>query len=155
MNTSNQIAYKHYGFENCDNSSWTNLKEQKHGNGYLIESVICDLIAGIVLSAFTFQFYRGIEISHPVYSVLFSNIVYCVISSFISFIAMLYSYIGESCNVFWLLSIYNGSTSITVNIVSWTTIAIQRFHILISTKIENEGADVDLPRIRSISLFTN
>ena len=155
MNTSINISNKLPVFEYCDDSSWTNFIEEKHDNGFLIESVILDLIGGIVLSGCAFQFYRGIEISHPVYSVVFSNILFCVVSSFISFIAMLYSYIGKSCDIFWLLGLYNNSNSVVVNIVSWTTIAFQRYHILIATKSEDEGADLDLPRIQKISLLTN
>ena len=69
---------------------------------------------------------------------------------------MLYSYSGwQSCDIFWLLSVYNNLTAVAVNIVSWTTIAIQRYHILIASKSENKGADLDLPRIRKISLLTN
>ena len=62
---------------------------------------------------------------------------------------------GQSCDIFWLFDIYNGSTAIIVNIVSWTTIALQRYHILIATKSENKGADLDFPRVRNISILTN
>ena len=95
MNTSNNFSKILSVCEWFYNSSWSSFIQEKHDNGFLIESAILDLIAGIVLSGCAFQLYRGVEISHPVYTVLFSNILFCAVSSFISFIAMLYSYIGQ------------------------------------------------------------
>jgi hypothetical protein len=151
------FSYTSSVFDDCDNSLFNLIffSETKVQNGTLIQSIIFDLIVGIVLSGLTFQFYRGIEISHPVYSVLFSNIVFGVVSSFLSFIGVSYSYVGQSCDVLWLLTVYNDSNSIIVNIVTLTTIAYQRYTILIATKAENNTEDLDLPRTRNISLATN
>ena len=124
-------------------------------NEFLIQSTFVDLIAGIILSALTYQFYRGIEISHPVYSILFGNIVYSIVSSFISFCGAVYPYIGQSCVIFLLLNRYNIGSNFIVNIVSWTSISVLRYHLLITAKIENKHNELNLPRIRNISLIAN
>ena len=72
----------------CDNS--TMMYDFSVENGLIIQGIFLDLIPTIVLSGFAFQFYKGIEISHPVYSILFSNIVYCIVASFISFFGTIY-----------------------------------------------------------------
>ena len=123
---------------------------------FLIQSILMDLIAGIILSALIYQFYRGIEISHPVYSILYSNIVFSLVSSFISFCGAVYPYIGgQSCAVFLLLNRYNISSNVVVNIVSWTTISVLRYHLLITAKIKNKSNELNLPRIRNISLISD
>ena len=124
-------------------------------NEFLIISIFMDLIAGFILSALTYQFYQGIEISHPVYSILFGNIVFSIVSSVISFCGAVYPYIGQSCVIFWLLNRYNNGSNVIVNIVSWATISILRYHLLITAKIENKQNELNLPRIRNISLIAN
>ena len=145
MNSSKQMS---------NDSSYQCLIFVNYGNELLIQSVFLDLIGGIILCGLAYRFYQGIEISHPVYSVLFSNIVYSLISSFISFVGNVYQYIDQSCDITWLLTIYNNTNISAVTIVSWTTISILRY-LLITAKIEDKVDDLNLPRIRNISLIVN
>ena len=86
---------------------------------------------------------------------MFGNIVFSIVSSFISFCGAIYPYIGESCAIFWLLNRYNIGSNFIVNTVSWTTISVLRYHLLITTKIENKHYELNLLRIRNISLIAN
>ena len=40
-----------------------------------IHSIFLDFLAGIISSVCLHQFYRGIEISHPMYAILFNNLL--------------------------------------------------------------------------------
>ena len=81
--------------------------------------------------------------------------MFCIVSSVISFCGAIYPYIGQSCVIFWLLNRYNNGSNVIVNIVSWATISILRYHLLITAKIENKHNELNLPRIRNISLIAN
>ena len=99
-------------------------------NELLLQSIFLDIIAGSILCGFAYRFYRGIEISHPVYAILFSNIVFSLVSSFTSFIDALYPYIGQSCSILWIFTLYNLRNSVIVGIVSWTTISVLRLSLI-------------------------
>ena len=148
MNNSKTISYE--SSYRCFMAQFSIVK-----NEMLLQSIFLDIIAAIILCGFAYRFYRGIEISHPVYAVLFSNIVFSIVSSFISFIGALYLYIGQSCEILWILTLYNNTNIFIVSIVSCTTISVLRYHLLITSKIENKVDDLNLPRIKNISLVVN
>ena len=58
-----------------------------------IDSIFFDFLAGIILSVFLRQFYRGIEISHPMYAMLFNQILFSTTASFLAFLLTFLSFI--------------------------------------------------------------
>ena len=74
--------------------------------GLVISSIFFDLIAGVISSLFTYQIYRGVEISHPVYSVVFSNIMLANTLSFLTFMLIVVSYYTDCCVCHLLLEVF-------------------------------------------------
>ena len=58
-----------------------------------IHSIFFDFLAGIILSVCLRQFYRGIEISHPMYAILFNQILFSTTASFLAFLLTFLSFI--------------------------------------------------------------
>ena len=61
----------------------------KHPIIFIAVSVGFDLVPSILASIFIFVFYKGIEISHPLYAIILVNLVVSTVSSFTSFIISL------------------------------------------------------------------
>ena len=59
--------------------------------GFIGPSIFFDFFAGFVSLEFTVKMYQGIDISHPVYSVVFSNNALSTFISFAKFISLLFA----------------------------------------------------------------
>ena len=111
--------------------------------------IFFDFLAGIISSVCLRQFYRGIEISHPMYAILFSQILFSTTASFLSFLLMFLSFI-EAIPCVVALSINNilHFMYMMACIITWLAIAILRYYLL--TNQENDV--IDLPKLRKIAL---
>ena len=65
--------------------------------GFIGPSIFFDFFAGFISLQFTLKMYQGIDISHPVYSVVFSNNALSTFISFAKFISLLIATNVESC----------------------------------------------------------
>ena len=104
--------------------------EIKHG--LVISSIFFDLMAGAISSLFTYQIYRGVEISHPVYSVVFSNIMLANTLSLLTFMLIVVSYYTDCCVCHLLLEVF-GSCVFFMNYICCAVVAFLRYHLLITT----------------------
>ena len=113
----------------------------------ILQCVVFDLIPGMISTGFIYRFYQKIEISHPVYSILFTNIVFTTFLSYANFsgtilIMILYRFINI-CPIFYLFFSLNTSCPV-INIVSLMTIAILRYHFMITTKMMRVDDEVNI-----------
>ena len=124
----------------------------------ILQSVFFDVIPGMISTGFIYRFYQKIEISHPVYSILFTNIVFTTFLSYANFsgtilIMILYRFINI-CPIFYLFFSLNTSCPV-INIVSLMTIAILRYHFMITTKMMRVDDEVNIQKIRWVALAFN
>ena len=63
----------------------------------VIFSIVFDLLGSIISAIFSFHFYHGIDISHPVYSIIFTNLLYSTFVSFGSFVTVIIDCLWDSC----------------------------------------------------------
>mgnify|MGYP001376937048 CR=1 FL=1 len=116
----------------------------------VISSIFFDLIAGAISSLFTYQIYRGVEISHPVYSVVFSNNLLANILSLLMFLQVIIRYCTECCSCRYLgMALF--SCVFFMNCICWTIVAILRYHLLVTTKRRGAG-EIDMMKITRIAL---
>ena len=93
----------------------------KHPIIFIAVSIVFDLVPSILTSIFTFVFYQGIEISHPLYAIILVNLVVSTVSSFTSFIVSFINAILKHYFVGHLIYMLN-SVCIFNNIISFTII---------------------------------
>ena len=116
-------------------------------------SVIFDLIAAFLATFFTFRFYKHIEISHPLYAVIFMDIVISTATSYLVSILFLANTIIKSDIIAHLEYVFTG-TSVFNNISSFMIVAFIRYYLLVYTKATNEE-EIDMIRVKNISLMIN
>ena len=138
-------------FRSQDCESWL---EHAYGSStmLLIQSILIDLFGGIICCVYISQFYRGIEITHPIFAILFNNVIFSTVLSFASFVTTCFMYAGIlSCHS--ILTFLNTACSAAhfMNAISWVIIAILKQYLL-SLK---EDEDVDMARIRHLALGSN
>ena len=117
----------------------------------LIVSIFFDLIGGIISSLFTYQIYQGVEISHPVYSVVFSNNLLANILSFLIFLTTIVRQYMECCTcnyVAWVIY----STVFFMNCICWTIVAVLRYHLLITAKKQVDNGEIEMMKITKAAL---
>ena len=114
----------------------------------LIQSILFDFVGGILSFAYLYRFYQGIEISHPIYSILFSNIIFSTIISIASFVNVLSLFTGVSCSVVMNINGVSCFAVILLNIISWLSVALTR-HYLMTTE-QNEI--IELNKLTKIAL---
>ena len=68
----------------------------------LAHSIVFDLIAGVVSTIIVYKFYQGVEIDHPIYAIIFTNIVLSTFISFVSFLCTIFGIIVVSCIPFFI-----------------------------------------------------
>ena len=119
----------------------------------VITSIFFDLIAGATSSLFTYQIYRGIEIPHPVYSVVFSNIMLANTLSFLTFMLIVVSYYTDCCFCHFLLEVF-GSCVFFMNYIWCAVVAFLRYHLLITTAGRDDifYAGTEMTKITKIAL---
>ena len=70
------------------------------GNAYgsstmlLLQSILIDCFGGLICCAYIYQFYRGVEISHPIFAILFNNVIFSTVLSLASFVTTCLMYAG-------------------------------------------------------------
>ena len=124
--------------------------------GVLVLSIVLDLIAGCFSAGFLFKMYQGIEIGHPIYAIVFSNISFSTGVSMTSFVLTLVDMYVSSCTPAFLQLSLNTST-ILVNVISWIGIACLRFYLLIAQtnkKHEVICSEIDMQKLRKIALVS-
>ena len=91
----NSTTNNSFQFNLCD----TFLELDKNENIALrvITTIALDLIVGMLAGALSYRFYQGIDISHPVYAVIFTNILYSTFTSFTSFLIIIIDCFLDSC----------------------------------------------------------
>ena len=144
--TNNSESISKLVSSNCNN--WYDSNE---GSSVMMltQSIILDLISGIISCTYVYQFYQGIEISHPIYAILFSNIIFSTVASFLSFVFILSMFINLlPCDKAMRLNGFGCFVTILLNIISWLTIACIRHHLMTT----DENVIIDLPRVRRITL---
>ena len=101
-------------------------------------SVVFDLIASMLATTFTIRFYKNIEISHPLYAVIFMDIMISTATSYLVFILSLVNSLVNSDVIVYLE--YDFTAIIMLNNVSsFMMIAFIRYYLLVYTKTNNEG----------------
>ena len=124
---------------------WSDNKD-----AYLGISIFFDFVFGIVSSLFTYQIYQGVEISHPVYAVVFSNNLLANILSLLMFLLVVIRHYTECCTCRYLgMAIL--SCVFFMNCMCWTIVAILRYHLLVTTKRQGAG-ETDMMKLTRISL---
>ena len=114
-----------------------------------IHSIFFDFLTGIISSVCLRQFYRGIETSHPMYAILFSNILFSTAISFLTFILIFLAFIEAiPCVVALSINDIIHFMPIMACIITWPAIATLRYYLLANR--ENDG--IDLPKLTRISL---
>ena len=102
----------------------------------LVISIFFDLIAGAIASLFTYQIYQGVEISHPVYCVVFSNNLLANALSFLIFVLTVIRQFMECCICDYIVEVIL-SCVFFMNCICWTIVAFLRYNLLISKKERN------------------
>ena len=113
-------------------------------------SILFDFVLGTVSSLFTYKIYQGVEISHPVYAVVFSNNLLANILSLLMFLQVIIRYCTECCSCRYLgMALF--SCVFFMNCICWTIVAILRYHLLVTMKRQGTG-ETDMMKITRIAL---
>ena len=113
-------------------------------------SISFDFVLGTVSSLFTYKIYQGVEISHPVYAVVFSNNLLANILSLLMFLQVIIRYCTECCSCRYLgMALF--SCVFFMNCICWTIVAILRYHLLVTMKRQGTGG-TDMMKITRIAL---
>ena len=122
--------------------------------GFIVPSIFFDFFAGFISLEFTHKMYQGIDISHPVYSVVFSNNALSTFISFAKFISLLIATNVESCIPnFIILAI--STCVMSMNFVCWAVVASLRYYLLVIIKGQNNSyhEEVDMIKLKKKALF--
>ena len=125
-----------------------------YSNVFQTQSVALDLVPSILGSIFLFRYYQGIEISHPLYAVIFMDVIISTTSSFVSFILNWITLIYNSC-VMGHVKYWINSTCFFNSICSFMMIAFIRYYFLVYSKKNNEQCEINLAKARKIAIFAN
>ena len=117
-------------------------------------SVVLDFIASLFATFFTYRFYQCIEISHPLYAVIFMDIVISTATSYLACILFLVNSIVDS-DIISSID-YGFSTLIAFNNVSsFMMIAFIRYFLLVRSKSNKGEEEIDMIKVKNISLILN
>ena len=117
----------------------------------LVSSIFSELIPAILCLAFTYQMYFGVEVTHPVYCVVFSNIVLSTIISCLKFVLKLVGTYVISC-IPIIINMLMISCQIFMNSICWLVVALLRYHLLVKT--QNIEVDVNMIKLKRIALVS-
>ena len=117
-------------------------------------SVICDFIPALLASIFTFKFYQGIEIAHPLYAVIFMNILISTTATYLSFILTLVDSVVNN-NIIEHINGVITVSSIFTSISSFMMIAFIRYYLLVHVEKNKHAGEVDIVKLKNISLAIN
>ena len=119
-----------------------------------VTNVLLDLFSSLFAILFTFKFYQRIEISHPLYAVIFMDIV---ISTATSLLAIILSLVNSFLNSVIIVLVNFGLSSISAlnNVSSFVMIACIRYYLLVHLKTNENKEEVDMIKVKNISLIMN
>ena len=143
----NSTSNSSFNFDICD--TFLGITELR-----VVFTVVFDLIGGSIAALFSHHFYQGIDISHPVYSVIFTNLLYSTFASYASFFIFIIDRIWDSC-IANLVIIWINSGCYFVYSSSAMTIAVLRYKLLVTSKTEEENEMIDMSRLRCLALILN
>ena len=120
----------------------------------LVLSVVFDLIPCLICSLFANHVYRGVDVSHPVYAVVFSNIILSILLSVFAFVVKAINNQIISC-IGGFLSLSIQSCLVYMNGICWSVVAILRYYLLIQVKSQNDEnrQHVDMMKLKWIALM--
>ena len=123
-------------------------------NAILVLSVLFDLIPCLFCSLFASHVYRGVDVSHPVYAVVFSNIILSLLLSVFAFVVKVINNQFISC-IGGFLALIIQSSLVYMNGICWSVVAILRYYLLIQVKSQNDenGQHVDMMKLKWIALM--
>ena len=123
-------------------------------NAILVLSVLFDLIPCLFCSLFASHVYRGVDVSHPVYAVVFSNIILSLLLSVFAFVVKIINNQIISC-IGGFLALINQSSLVYMNGICWSVVAILRYYLLIQVKSQNDenGQHMDMMKLKWIALM--
>ena len=117
---------------------------------WMMQSVFCDLLSGFLLFAFLYRFYRGINLTHPIYAVLFSNVVSSMILCFLSFFHTVLMFFKTGPDIFICNFVhFQHRFSLYLHDITWLTICGIKYYYL--SKTEEERSDVT--KLRDLALL--
>ena len=119
----------------------------------LATSVIFDLISSFLATVFTFRFYKHIEISDPLYAVIFMDIVISTATSYLVSILFLVNTLVNSDVISYLEYAFTAISAFN-NVFSFMMVAFIRYYLLVYTKTNNEE-EIDMIRVKNMSLMIN
>ena len=124
---------------------WTDNAERHRDNIPFLLSIVVDIVCGISSAGYLRQFYKSIEISHPLYSILFSNIIFSTGVTFVAFGNTVIWYTNViSCVTMFEISDHIQFAFLLMNNFSWITIACIRRTLL----AKEESDSIDFPKLR-------
>ena len=123
-------------------------------NAILVLSVLFDLIPCLFCSLFASHVYRGVDVSHPVYAVVFSNIILSLLLSVFAFVVKVINNQFISC-IGGFLALIIQSSLVYMNGICWSVVAILRYYLLIQVKSQNDenGQHMDMMKLKWIALM--
>ena len=119
----------------------------------LVSSIFSELIPAILCNFFTYQMYFGVDVTHPVYSVVFCNIVLSIIISCLKFVLKLVGTYVTSC-IPIIINMFMISCHIFMNSICWIVVSLLRYHLLVTVKKQNVEVDVDMIKLKRIALVS-
>ena len=137
-------------FHVCEKEAERSLE---HSNFILTNGLFFDLIPGVMSSGLVYQIFRGVEISHPIYAIIYSNVLFTTILTFISFLCSIINTTMVSCIPSCVRILIN-TGCFHLNTVSWMVIAFLRYILLAAKKANNHNDTLNLSKIRVIALIS-
>ena len=121
---------------------------------FITTNVVFDLIACVLATVFTFRFYKHIEISHPLYAVIFMDIVISTAASYLASILFMFNSI---VNIDVISYFEYGFTNISLinNFSSFMMIGFIRYYLIVYTRTNNDEEEIDMIKVKNVCLIMN
>ncbi len=87
---------------------------------------IPDVLDFIVLAIAVYGMYKGIEISHPIYALLFTNLTFALFATAINLFVLL----AFPFHIWTRFSLYGNLFSLHFHVTSWSIISVLRYHYI-------------------------
>ena len=120
----------------------------------MAQTVFFDLVSGLISTGIAYKFYQAIEITHPIYSIIFQNIVITTCLSYTAFLVNMTDFFIDSC-VLSLFGIWLNRGAVFVNIICLVVIAFLRYYFLVSVKNKPYEYIIDMTNVRRVALCFN
>ena len=130
------------------------LMQTNYSGLFITTNVVFDLITCLLATIFTFKFYKHIEISHPLYAVIFMDIV---ISTAASYLASILFMVNSIVNIDVISYFEYGFTTVSLinNFSSFMMIGFIRYYLIVYTRTNNDEEDIDMMKVKNVCLIIN